>query len=422
MENERNIKQLIKTSNGITLIALVITIIMLLILAGVTIATLTGDNGILTQAGNAKEATQKAEAQEEVNLALANLKIEENQRDISQDEKKKILFEELKQFYPEQEPESIVSVEGEKIFIKHRGYEFNESIEFDAEVWDKTAAPENCFIWGSDTEGEEGYNIIIGYTEELESYTKVRIPSRCKRIVCWDDSGKNEANGRAFFSNVQKVEIPNTVVELGGYAFGNAYGVTVNLKEIVIPDSVTIIGDYAFENCTNLSSITIPNTIASVGYYAFYNTAWYDKQTDGLLYIGKVLYKYKGKMPENTNIQIKEGTTSITDSAFENCTNLSSITIPEGVTSIGDAAFADCTNLSSITIPSSVKSIGKRAFWNSTSLNSIIIPNSVTNMGWRAFYSWASSQTINIQGYTSAPSGWSSAWNADCSATINWGQ
>ena len=422
MENERNIKQLIKTSNGITLIALVITIIVLLILAGVTIATLTGDNGILTQAGNAKEATQKAEAQEEVNLALANLKIEENQRDISQDEKKKILFEELKQFYPEQEPESIVSVEGEKIFIKHRGYEFNESIEFDAEVWDKTAAPENCFIWGSDTEGEEGYNIIIGYTEELESYTKVRIPSRCKRIVCWDDSGENEANGRAFFSNVQKVEIPNTVVELGEYAFGNAYGVTVNLKEIVIPDSVTIIGDYAFENCTNLSSITIPNTIASVGYYAFYNTAWYDKQTDGLLYIGKVLYEYKGKMPENTNIQIKEGTTSITDSAFENCTNLSSITIPEGVTSIGDDAFAYCTNLSSITIPSSVKSIGERAFWNSTSLNSIIIPNSVTNMGWRAFYSWASSQTINIQGYTSAPSGWSSAWNADCSATINWGQ
>ena len=40
-----------KNSKGITLIALVITIIVLLILAGVTIATLTGDNGILTQAG-----------------------------------------------------------------------------------------------------------------------------------------------------------------------------------------------------------------------------------------------------------------------------------------------------------------------------------------------------------------------------------
>ena len=39
-----------QTNNGITLIALVITIIVLLILAGVTIATLTGENGILTKA------------------------------------------------------------------------------------------------------------------------------------------------------------------------------------------------------------------------------------------------------------------------------------------------------------------------------------------------------------------------------------
>ena len=61
MENERNIKQLIKTSNGITLIALVITIIVLLILAGVTITTLTGDNGILKQADKAKTETTMGE-------------------------------------------------------------------------------------------------------------------------------------------------------------------------------------------------------------------------------------------------------------------------------------------------------------------------------------------------------------------------
>ena len=52
------------TSNGITLIALVITIIVLLILAGVTIATLTGDNGILTKANEAKIETEKAEEDE----------------------------------------------------------------------------------------------------------------------------------------------------------------------------------------------------------------------------------------------------------------------------------------------------------------------------------------------------------------------
>ena len=55
-------------NKGITLIALVITIIVLLILAGVSIATLTGDNGILTQAQNAKTETEKAKAKEQIEL------------------------------------------------------------------------------------------------------------------------------------------------------------------------------------------------------------------------------------------------------------------------------------------------------------------------------------------------------------------
>ena len=57
-------------NKGITLIALVITIIVLLILAGVSIAMLTGQNGILTQASNAKSDTAKAEIAEKVNLAI----------------------------------------------------------------------------------------------------------------------------------------------------------------------------------------------------------------------------------------------------------------------------------------------------------------------------------------------------------------
>lgn len=61
-----------KTKNkGITLIALVITIIVLLILAGVTIATLTGDNGILNQAGKAKDKTIEAESIERVQVEVA---------------------------------------------------------------------------------------------------------------------------------------------------------------------------------------------------------------------------------------------------------------------------------------------------------------------------------------------------------------
>ena len=62
-----------RNQKGITLIALVITIIVLLILAGVSIAMLTGQNGILTQANNAKVATAKANAEEALKLAVAEI-------------------------------------------------------------------------------------------------------------------------------------------------------------------------------------------------------------------------------------------------------------------------------------------------------------------------------------------------------------
>ena len=67
-----------KEAKGITLIALVITIIVLLILAGVTIATLTGDNGILTQAGNAKEQTEKADIIERAKIEIVGVQSENN--------------------------------------------------------------------------------------------------------------------------------------------------------------------------------------------------------------------------------------------------------------------------------------------------------------------------------------------------------
>ena len=61
---------MLKNNKGITLIALVITIIVLLILAGVSIAMLTGQNGILNQATNAKEDTKAAEVADKINMAL----------------------------------------------------------------------------------------------------------------------------------------------------------------------------------------------------------------------------------------------------------------------------------------------------------------------------------------------------------------
>ena len=67
---------MMKKQNGVTLIALVITIIVLLILAGVSIAMLTGDNGILTNATKASEATDRENAIESIDVALQAIKAE----------------------------------------------------------------------------------------------------------------------------------------------------------------------------------------------------------------------------------------------------------------------------------------------------------------------------------------------------------
>ena len=74
---KQNLKERVNGKNGITLIALVITIIVLLILAGVTIATLTGDNGILTKAQNAKEKNAQKTVEEQINLAVQASRINE---------------------------------------------------------------------------------------------------------------------------------------------------------------------------------------------------------------------------------------------------------------------------------------------------------------------------------------------------------
>ena len=80
------------------------------------------------------------------------------------------------------------------------------------------------------------------------------------------------------------------------------------------------------------------------------------------------------------NVIIKNGVTSIGNSAFEICGKLTSIEIPNSVTSIGNRAFNYCRSLTSIKIPNSVKSIGDSTFEDCSSLTSVEISNSVTSI------------------------------------------
>ena len=79
------------------------------------------------------------------------------------------------------------------------------------------------------------------------------------------------------------------------------------------------------------------------------------------------------------------------------------------VTTIGDSAFNNCINLTSIAIPNSVTTIGDYAFLGCNNLTSVVIPNSVTTIGSSAFYG-CNNLTIYCEA-TSQPSGWDSSWN-----------
>ena len=90
--------------------------------------------------------------------------------------------------------------------------------------------------------------------------------------------------------------------------------------------------------------------------------------------------------------------TSIGNSAFSECYNLTSVDIPDSVTSIGIGAFLMCRSLTSVDIPDSVTSIGNYAFWNCSGLTSVDIPDGVTSIGDGAFFRCSGLTSVTIPG------------------------
>lgn len=113
-------------------------------------------------------------------------------------------------------------------------------------------------------------------------------------------------------------------------------------------DGVKHIPSGLLYSCAWLENITISDSVISIGNNVFENTQWYKKQSDGLIYAGKVLYKYKGTMPENTLITVKEGTLGMANMAFTGCKTLTGIIVPKSVKSIGSQIFNNCTSLTAI--------------------------------------------------------------------------
>lgn len=173
-----------------------------------------------------------------------------------------------------------------------------------------------------------------------------------------------------------KVTIPSSpsgysVVEIGSNAFRECKNITV----VSMPSTVKVINSTSFYGCVSLTSITGMTNVEFISGGAFNNTPWQDNLPEGLVYVGKVAFMYKGTMPENTTIDIKDGTISIASSAFYKQSNLVGITIPKSVTNIYDD-FSYCYNLSTITVSSNNTVYDSRNNCNAiirTSNNTLIV-------------------------------------------------
>ena len=169
-------------------------------------------------------------------------------------------------------------------------------------------------------------------------------------------------NSKTFFylypagSSVTSFEVPNTVTEIGPWAFSAAH----NLQQISLSDGLTTISSAAFYDCDNIDELEIPNSVTTMGTMCFQNCTKLKKL---------ILPSELSALPTDM---------------CRSCSALTEVTLPNNLTSIATNALAYCSSLVKISLPSTVTSIGNYAFRYGSKLKDIDLSN-ITSIGQYAF-------------------------------------
>ena len=164
-------------------------------------------------------------------------------------------------------------------------------------------------------------------------------------------------------------------VVLGSYDYAD-----MSLKE----SSLESIGNYAFMNCKQLARIQIPETVKDIGAYAFRNTDIFNSSLTGAVYADNWIVDFNKTITEN--VVVDKGTVGIARYAFYNCSDLKNIHIDNSVKYICKGAFYNCSALEKVIFPDTLRRIDDYAFYSCISLKLTSLPPMLREIGRSAFY------------------------------------